>query len=603
VARRVIGLDVGTNAVTVAELATGTPPRLTAFGQVALPRDAVREGEVVDENAVVEAIRRLRAEVGFRKAPVRVGIATPRLIVRQVEMPVMSREDLAGALRFQAQDLIPIPLDEAVLDFTILDTYTPSGASADEPVMRVLIAAVQQQTVMRLVDAVERAGLPVESVDLVPLALIRSLGATVADNGPGAEGIVSIGGGVTCVAVHETGTPRFVRVLAAGGRALTDAIASTLELPGETAESLKRQIGSVDDEVVNQARVAIERPLGILLDEIRSSLDYYRNQPGASRLLRVQLTGGGAQLAEVRERLAALLGVPVVDATPRDTLQIADIGFDASELPRLDAYLSAAVGLALGDATGMPVMNLLPGRSTRRVSLGGSRAPVVAGVAAAVGLLALLAVPTIARRHHASDLKSKAARIEAQNTQLESENARLNTASNAQQQVDTLKTGIGTVLQSDVSWARMLNEIARTMPNDVWLTTFQGQVAAAAATPSLPVVPPSDTSATSTTTGSTTPLSGSPVTTTPGSSGAAVGGTTTSGLDGTVTFGAVGLDFPSVADWLKRIGQIASFQNVWVPQAEKATLGTHDVVNFQSTADLTDSARSDRASTYLGGPR
>lgn len=159
-ARRVIGLDVGTNAVTVAEVSVGaTPARLTAFGQVALPRDAVREGEIVDEQAVIEAIRRLRAEVGFRKAPVRVGIATPRLVVRQVEMPVMSREDLAGALRFQAQDLIPIPLDEAVLDFSILDTYTPPGA--DEPVMRVLIAAAQQQTVMRLVEAVERAGLPV----------------------------------------------------------------------------------------------------------------------------------------------------------------------------------------------------------------------------------------------------------------------------------------------------------------------------------------------------------------------------------------------------------------------------------------------------------
>ncbi len=602
-ARRVIGLDVGTNAVTVAEIATGSPPRLTAFGQVALPRDAVRDGEVADENAVVEAIRRLRTEVGFRKAPVRVGLATPRLIVRQVEMPVMSREDLAGALRFQAQDLIPIPLDEAVLDFTILDTYTPTGAPDDEPVMRVLIAAVQQQTVMRLVDAVERAGLPVESVDLVPLALIRALGATVSDNGPGAEGIVSIGGGVTCVVVHEAGTPRFVRVLASGGRSLTDAIASTLELPGETAESLKRQIGSVDDEVVNQARVAIERPLGVLLDEIRSSLDYYRNQPGATRLLRVQLTGGGAQLTGVRDRLGTLLGVPVIDATPREALAIGDIGFDPSELPRLDAYLPAAVGLGLGDATGMPVMNLLPGRTSRRAAITGSRTPILAGVAG-LGLLVLLALPTIARHHHASDLNSQASTIEAQNNQLQAQNALLNTASHAQQQVATLQAGLGTVLQTDVAWARMLNEIARTMPNDVWLTSFQGQVTAAATNPVIPSTPTTTPSGAtgSTTTSSSTPASGSPATTTPGGTGTVTPGVVTSPLSGTITFGAVGLDFPSVSDWLKRISQMASFQDLWVPQAQKNTIGNHIVVDFQSTASITSSALSDRAKTYgVGG--
>jgi len=75
-ARRLIGLDVGTNAVTVAEIGNGTPPRLNLFGQVALPRDAMREGEVVDEAAVTEAIARLRTEVGLKRAGVRVGIAS-----------------------------------------------------------------------------------------------------------------------------------------------------------------------------------------------------------------------------------------------------------------------------------------------------------------------------------------------------------------------------------------------------------------------------------------------------------------------------------------------------------------------------------------------
>ena len=246
-ARGVIGLDVGTNAVTVAEVVSGTPPRLVAFGQVALARDVMREGEIVDAEAVTAAIARLRTELGLRRARVRVGLATPRLIVRQVEMPVMTREELAGALRFQAQELIPIPLDEAVIDFAILGTI---DNDAGEQVMQVLLAAAHSATVSRLVDAVEGAGLGVESVDLVPLALIRSLAHAVSDNGAGAEGIVSFGGGVTCVVVHENGIPRFVRVLGSGGRELTDAVATGLELPFETAESVKRQVGNVSDDVV-----------------------------------------------------------------------------------------------------------------------------------------------------------------------------------------------------------------------------------------------------------------------------------------------------------------------------------------------------------------
>ena len=370
-ARRLIGLDIGTNAVTAAEVVPGSPMRLTAFGQVALPRDAMLEGEIVNDVAVTEAIKRLRSEVGLRKAPVRIGIASPRLVVRQIEMPVMSRADLQGALRFQIQDLIPIPASEAVVDFAILDEILPSHApdptsstdpnepsaskrtaapsllNADgDPVMRVLLAAAQQSSVMRLVEAVEGAGLPVESVDLIPLALVRSLGAHSSMTG-GAEGIVSIGGGVTCVVVHEGGIPRFVRVLGSGGRELSDAIEVSLEVSADHAEAWKRQIGIVDDDAVRQAQFAIERPLSMLLDDIRSSLDYYRNQPGAARLNRVQLTGGGGQLHGLRERLSGLLNVAVERAEPRSGLVVGDIGFTVDELPRLDPYLSAAVGLAI----------------------------------------------------------------------------------------------------------------------------------------------------------------------------------------------------------------------------------------------------------------
>src|SRR5205814_1973551 len=136
-ARRLIGLDVGTNAVTVAEVSAGSIPRLDLFAQVALPRDAMREGEVADDGAVSEAV-----------------------------------------------DLMALALTRALAGST--PELQPAMAGG---------------------------------------------GVAVADHGVGAEGIVSFGGGVTTITVHEGGIPRFVRVLGTGGRELTDAIASDLAIP------------------------------------------------------------------------------------------------------------------------------------------------------------------------------------------------------------------------------------------------------------------------------------------------------------------------------------------------------------------------------------
>jgi type IV pilus assembly protein PilM len=580
-ARGVIGLDVGTSAVTVAEVVPGSPPRLVAFGQVALARDVMREGEIVDGDAVTEAISRLRTELGLRRARVRVGVASPRLIVRQVEMPVMTREELAGALRFQAQELIPIPLDEAVIDFAILGTVETEPG---ESVMQVLLAAAHSATVSRLVDAVEGAGLGVESVDLIPLALIRSLGHSVSDNGSGAEGIVSFGGGVTCVVVHENGIPRFVRVLGTGGRELTDAVAAGLELPFETAESVKRQVGNVTDDVVNRARTSLERPLAAMLDEVRSSLDYYRNQPGAARLLRVVATGGGALLPGMVDRLSTLVGLPVQMAEPRSLLSVGDIGFDEDELPRLDPYLPAAVGLALPPGPAGVAIDLLP-RASRAASP--KTRIVAASAAAAAALILLLAIPTVARQRSISHQHHALAVQQQRNESLQLQIGDLNAAQAKQEQLDSLRQQITGLLGSDVSWSRILQDIARTIPNDDWLTSFQGAVTqAVAAAPVTPSTVPG--AATPTTAAGATPTTAPPV--------ASAGQ-----LTGTVSFSAVGLDYPSVAAWIKMIAELPSFSDLWVPSATEAKIGSQGVVNFTSTATLTPKARSDRLERYQGG--
>jgi type IV pilus assembly protein PilM len=615
-ARRLIGLDIGTNAVTVAEVRPGEPPRLDLFGQVALARETMREGEVADDAAVTDAVARLRAEVGLKKVPVRLGLASPRVVVRQIEMPEMSRDELSSALQFQAAELIPIPLDDAVLDFAILGPASPGDGG--ERRMHVLLAAVQEATVLRLVRAVEAGGLQVAAVDLVPLALIRplarsakemalvgaSVGASVdgAEAGGvalaehvGAEGIVSFGGGVTAIAVHELGVPRFVRVLGTGGRELTDAIASELDLPPETAEALKRQLGNAPghelqhEELVARARGAIERPLSVLLDEVRSSIDYYRNQADSSPLLRIVATGGAAQLPGLTDRLSALVGVPVEDAKPRELVALGDIGFSEEELPRLDPYLPAAVGLALGGAGVGTVINLLP--RTQRSSSTGRKVhipPKVIAVGAAfvVGIGGL----TFMTQQSLSSAKSKRNAAEEQVARATSELATLQPILDRETQIQALQANAQQILSTDVAWQKMVERITASLPAGITLTTFSGQVTP----PVAPLVQPTPV----------TPASGE------SSSGSSSEETTTTvpatplppTLTGTISFAGTAKDYPTLAAWIDAMAKVPQISDVYVTGAQRAAQteagDANQKLTFTAVAVVPPEALSDRGAAF-----
>lgn len=626
-ARRLIGLDIGTNAVRVVELEPGEVPRVISFGQVALPPDAMREGEVVDRAAVTAAIQRLWKELSLRKGEVRVGVASPRVLVRTLDLPVMSEEDLAGALRFQAQELIPIPYEEAVLDFQVIeqiplpdDAPTADGVPPQQ-MQRVLLAAAHREMVGSLVAAVSAAGLTVGAVDLVPLALIRAIGRRVSDDGGGAEAIVSIGGGVTVIVVHEAGLPRFVRVLGTGGRALTDAISRDLNIPYDQAEAVKRQTAQVPEDIAERARAAMARPIADLVEQVRGSIDYFRGQPGTPRLLQISLTGGGSLQPGLARQLGDLVGLPVEPAAPREQIEIGDIGFPEERIADIDPYLPTPAGLALGGlATGRRI-NLVG--AARAGALSDRRAMAVAVAVAAV-LILLLGGIWFLRKSSLDNEKDKLAAVQAENARLQQEKQSLAGAEQTASQIQTLQTQVESLLQNDISWARMLQEVARTIPNDTWLTAFQGTSAtnssstsgtssgSSSTSGSTPTTAPQGfaTESTTSTTSSNEGQTGSSTTT------SAPAGTPSTGsaAAGTVSFTVVGLDFPSVSAWIQRIGaQIPSFSDLWVPSATRgggaagsgssgssststasSGSGAREFVNFTSTASITSAGRSDR---------
>jgi type IV pilus assembly protein PilM len=351
--RSAVGLDIGTSGVRAAELSLGRgTPRLDRFGQVALPAGAVNDGEVIDVELVAGALKKLWAEAKFSSKRVALGVANQKVVVRQADIPWMEQGELKKALAYQVADLIPMPIEQAILDFHPLEEFVSENGGR---MLRVLLVAAARDMISSALAAVEKAGLSPVSIDLSPFAVIRSLAdpdhlGLATD----AEALVDIGARVTNIAVHQGGIPRFVRILLMGGSDLTDAVAERMGVPIEEAEVAKQQLGipgaPAERESHPAARV-IESAVSSFLEEVRGSLDYYLASPGATPIRRVVLAGGGSRLRNLASRLSTATRLPVDIAQPLTSLRVGKTGLSADQLAYIEPLVAVPVGLALGAAS------------------------------------------------------------------------------------------------------------------------------------------------------------------------------------------------------------------------------------------------------------
>ena len=346
-ARGRIGLDVGSTAVRAAEVMLGSdPPSLVRAAQVPLPPGAVESGEVRDVEALAAAVRELWQRGAFKTRQAVLGVGNQRVVVREITVPALPPKELKQSLAFQVQDLIPIPVDDAVLDYDVLEEIEQDGAK----MLRLLVVAAQRDMVNRMVDAAARAKVEPVGVDLVPFALIRAVGQDdglgLEDSDLGGEAIVDVGADVTNICVHERGVARFVRILPSGGRDVSVAMATSLGIPEEDAEALKRGQpveGSPPVEQVDNTRRA---RVAALVDEIRSSLDFYRAQTPGAEVTRVLVTGGGSKLPGLVELLDERVDGQV---RPGHAFQKVNVRLDMDEATMIEAepLLAVSLGLAL----------------------------------------------------------------------------------------------------------------------------------------------------------------------------------------------------------------------------------------------------------------
>ena len=250
-AQLTVGLDIGTSAVRAAELdVSHSRPVLHTYGQVGLPPGSLVDGEIRDVSAVTEAIIKLWKNGQFSSKSVIVGIAGLRAITREIDLPFVPDDEIDSAVRFQSEEVIPFPPEQTILSSQILADYTsPEG----DKMRRVLVAAAHVDLVNGVIEAVEKAGLTVEGVDLISSALVRAIGGQDASEQP--EAIVSVGAGLTVVVVHQQGRPQFVRTIGSGGNATTAAVSAALDLPISDAEGVKRRIGESIPQMMAAERV------------------------------------------------------------------------------------------------------------------------------------------------------------------------------------------------------------------------------------------------------------------------------------------------------------------------------------------------------------
>ncbi len=358
------GLDIGADHVRVAQLKpSGAGFAVTSYGTAAMPMGAVVEGEIVDVEAVSSAVRELWRRAGISTKEVAIGVSNQKVVVRLIDLPFMDRSELEGAIQYQAQDYIPIPLEEAILDFQIIGDYM---TSADEHMMEVLLVAGQRDMIDASVRACEGAGLKLVAIDVTSFAIVRSLfGATeslLPEEGEEdqAVGVIHISSGLTNIVVVEKGVPRFTRVSSLAGNQFTQAIANVLNLTFDEAEALKIGVGlpsieghapelppGVDHAQAQQAQDALEREVNKFIAEVRRSIDYYLTQATQARTIqRIHLTGSGSQMTNLVSYLEKGLQARVTMADPLERLSVPGGLQQAITADRYGA--AAAVGLAMG---------------------------------------------------------------------------------------------------------------------------------------------------------------------------------------------------------------------------------------------------------------
>ena len=320
--KNLVGLDIDATGIVAASVAVNGRLRVAQAAVAPLEPGIIRDGEVTDVEGLAEALRGLyRANKDLDKR-VRVGLANQKIVVRVIDLPYLEDpKEIDAAVRFHAQDQLPMPLDQAVLDHQQLEVITDETGRRQ----RVLLVAARREMVERVLAALRAAGLKPEGVDLSAFAMVRALRRPDADD----EHVLYLGiGGLTNLAVARGALCSFARASGSGVEALAVELAERSQLTLEHAHAWLVHVGletplenvEGDVEIVENSRRILLDGVRRIAADVRSSLDFHRMQGDTGTVSRAVLTGPATAIPGFATALASELGMPVeegsVDGAP-----------------------------------------------------------------------------------------------------------------------------------------------------------------------------------------------------------------------------------------------------------------------------------------------
>ena len=345
--KQVVGLKIGSSQLAAALVVNNGSPRLSTAARQPLDDGIVVGGEVREPEALAAALDAFFKQHGFPRRKVRLGVASNRVGVRVFERPVVDDpRQLTNAIRFRAHEAMPIPIEEAMLDYHVIDDSDGAG--------RVVLAVTYRELIDRFVAACRLAKLELIGIDLEAFALLRMIAGPLPQGSRReAAGVaVTIGHDRTTVAVSDGRVCEFTRVLDWGGAKVTSAIERTLSVETEEAERIKRGLSLAGetspqngDERATKATAAVRREVQSLARELGSTLEFYQDQPSSLGFGAVAVTGGTSHLKGLDNELQKLLGIEVGIVDPFARVGANDNAAAAGQV----GSLAVAIGLGIED--------------------------------------------------------------------------------------------------------------------------------------------------------------------------------------------------------------------------------------------------------------
>src|SRR5262245_11224532 len=346
--KTVVGLDIGSSAVKAVEVKpAGKGYKVTAFGTEPVPPDAIVDGAIIDAGSVAEAIRRVfDGNKAFKAKDVCASLSGNAVIVKKITLPVMTENELAESIYWEAEQYIPFDIQDVNLDYQILDPGTGPNSRGS---MDVLLVAAKKEKIGDYTNVIAQAGRTPLIVDVDAFALQNAFEVNYGLDAGRVVVLLNAGASAININILTGEQSVFTRDISMGGNAYTEAVQKELNLPFESAEQAKKGL-PVDGVSFEDVKPVLHAMTENVLLEIQKTFYFFKATASSDRIDRIVLSGGASRVDGFAQALQERFGAAVEPFDPFRKITFEPAKFGVTDPENVLATAAVAVGLALRKA-------------------------------------------------------------------------------------------------------------------------------------------------------------------------------------------------------------------------------------------------------------